>query len=82
MPMSSEQEERLFSILRHRNFTTPTLPPWESRLALVLVVLQENARDFEVLYTHGGGHPEDLDKARLCDTLSAIIGTLFPELAE
>lgn len=79
--MSGEQEERLFSILSHRNVTTPALPPWEERLALVLVLLQENARDFEVLYTHGGGHLKDLDKARLCDTLAAVIGTLFPELA-
>lgn len=79
--MSSEQEEHLFSILRQRDFTKPTLPPWEERLALVLVLLQENARDFEVLYTHGGGHPKDIDKARMCDTLCAVIGTLFPELA-
>jgi hypothetical protein len=81
--MSAEQEERLFSILRHgvAPASQPELPPWEERLALVLTILQTNAADFELLYVKGGRHPKDLDRARLCNTLATVIGALFPELA-
>lgn len=58
------------------------LPPWQERLALVLVMLQANAADYDVLYRRGGGHQKDLDKARMCESLAYLIGSLFPELAE
>lgn len=58
------------------------LPPWQDRLALALSVLAINAGEFHVLYRQGGGHPKDLDKARLCETLAMLIAGLFPELAE